>query len=185
MAKPPTKAAAKKPRAKKTPAKKPDRRGTPKGKAVAVAPHGRGRIGNPEHVPTAEQRKIVETHAACGTPHWLIALELQITEPTLYKYYRQELDTGLLRVNARIASLIAKQALGGCKTSQIAWMKSRGGWAEKNALILTGPGGGAVELAAVPRNPDLKKLSDEEAEFYLRVQAKLEGIELAEGEVEP
>jgi hypothetical protein len=206
MAKAPT-TAAKKPRVKLTkagadkpvPAEKPQktaktkpgkpatRRGTPKGKAVVAARNG-GRIGNPKFAPTDEQRKFVETHAACGTPHWLIALEMKpspISETTLREYFRHELDTGLLRVNARIASLVAKQALSGCKTSQLAWLKSRGGWAEKNALILTGPGGGAVELAAVPRNPDLKKLSTEEVEEYLRIQAKLEGIELTEGDLEP
>jgi hypothetical protein len=96
MAKAPT-TAAKKPRVKLT-------------KAGADKPV---RIGNPKFAPTDEQRKFVETHAACGTPHWLIALELKIAESTLYQHFRYELDTGLLRLNARIGSLVAKQALNG------------------------------------------------------------------------
>ncbi len=187
MAQPPKKATPKKPRASKSrkptakavkkidtlPPKKPSRRGTPKGKGVVAGRNG-GRIGNPKFKPTDEQRKIVETHAACGTPHWLIALELKITLPTLQKYFRYELDTGLLRVNARIGSLVAKQALTGDRPSQSLWLKSRGGWNDK--LLLTTPAGQPIELAAVPRNPDLKRLSIEELQDYRRIQAKLEGV---------
>jgi hypothetical protein len=197
MAKPPKKAAAKKPRAankrkmpeqsqvrspgvatsSKAPKVKKDRRGTPKGKGVVVGRNG-GRIGNVKHVATDELKKLVETHAACGTPHWLIALEIGIAESTLYEHYRYQLDTGLLRVNARIGSLVAKQALNGDRASQSLWLKSRGGWTDKSQLVLSGPNGQPIELAAAPRNPDLKKLTDKESETYLRIQAKLEGVDL-------
>lgn len=190
MAKP-SKAAAKKPTAKKIVSGKPTAeavakiatkpraksktpRGTPKGKGVVVGRNGGGRIGNPAFKPTDEQKKIVETHAACGTPQWLIAMELGITEPTLTKYFRFELDTGLLRVNARISACIAKQALNGCRTSQNNWMRGRGGWS--NSLLLSTPPGQPLEMAAAPRNQDLKKLSVEELREYRRIQAKLEGV---------
>jgi hypothetical protein len=186
MAKPPKpKKAAKKPAtvSKNSPAKavkKIDRRGTPKGKGT-VTKTGRGkagRIGNPPFVATDEQRLVVRTHAACGTPHWLIAeiLTPPCSLSTLEKHFRNELDTGLLQVNARMASLIAKQALTGCRTSQRFWMQTRGGWGVKTTTELTGPDGGALQLAAAPRNPNLRLLSDEELEAYERFQAKLEGL---------
>jgi hypothetical protein len=154
--------AAKKPRARKAKigaaqkAKK-DARGTPKGRGTVSAKGGK--IGNPPFVPTDEQRAIVRTHAACGTPHWLIA-EVGFTPPisvdTLTRHFRNELDTGLLQVNSRMASLIAKQGLGGCRTSQRLWMTTRGGWSVKSTQEFTGPDGGPIPVQGVPaRNPNL------------------------------
>jgi hypothetical protein len=41
-------------------------------------------------------RKIAETHAAVGTPHWAIAAEMGISEDTLERHYRRELELGLI-----------------------------------------------------------------------------------------
>jgi hypothetical protein len=83
----PKKAPARKPAAKKLsaaePVKKIDKRGTPKGAGVTKGKGGGGKIGNPPHVPTPELRKLAETHAAVGTPHWAIAAEMAISLDTL------------------------------------------------------------------------------------------------------
>lgn len=141
--------------------KKPDRRGTPKGKATSAGLNGRGRIGNPPHEPTRENRRIVETHAAVGTPHWLIAEELNLSEDTLERHYRSELDRGLLKINARIGGRLAKAALDGCKTRQIFWMKTRAGWKDTSRLEHSGPNGAPIPHSA-PIEADFSKLSREE-----------------------
>lgn len=148
-----------------------DRRGTPKGKGV-VAQNG-GRIGNPPFEPTAEQAKIVETHAAVGTPQWLVAEELGVSEDTLQRHFRKELDRGLLRINARIGAQIAKQALAGCRTSQIFWMKTRGGYKSAATLELGGIGGAPIQHA-VSADVDFSRLSREEKRALEALMIKAE-----------
>jgi hypothetical protein len=144
MAKPP----AKKPTASK---KRADKRGTPKAKGTIKPKHG-GRIGNPPHVPTPELRKLAETHAAVGTPQWAIAEEMDISEDTLQRHYAKELRLGLVRMNARVGSMIANKALAGDGDMQKFWASRRDpAFKSKN------------ELSTPPGQPlEFRNLTDEE-----------------------
>jgi hypothetical protein len=145
---------AKKPAKKPAPAKKraADKRGTPKGGGSIKPKHG-GRIGNPPHEPTAELKKIAETHAAVGTPQWAIAEEMGISEDTLQRHYAKELRLGLIRMNARIGSAVAKKALEGSSEHERFWLARRGGQAWANKQELSTPPGQPLEF---------RNLSDEE-----------------------
>lgn len=170
-------AAKAKPKPKRAPPKRQDKRGAPQGKGTVKARNG-GKIGNPAFTPTAEQKRMVESHAAVGTPHELIcefiinpATGLPISGDTLTRHFEKELAFGLAKTNARIGGLVAKAALKGCKTRQIFWMKHRGGWASKHAIELAGPGGGPIPTTTKP-NLDLKKLSKEELRQLEKLTAK-------------
>lgn len=161
------KAAAAKPKRRPAAKKRQDKRGTPKG-AGTVRASG-GKIGNPPFEATAEQRKLVESHAAVGTPHEIIAELLDISADTLVRHFRKELDQGLARMNSRIGGLVAKAALGGCKTRQIFWMKTRAGWATRHEL--SGPGGGPIPTATRPAL-DPSKLTKKELQELERLALK-------------
>lgn len=97
---------------------KPDR---PRSKAKAPAKskrasaHRVGRGGDGEHVPTERDRKIVEAMASYGIPEPAIAALVGaegITEPTLRKHYRREIDTAQDKLTAQLNESIVAQALG-------------------------------------------------------------------------
>lgn len=156
----PRKAPAAKKRALQA-AKEPDKRGTPKGRGTIKA--NGGQIGNPPHKPSAEGRKIVETHAAVGTPHWAIAAELGISPDTLERHYRKELDMGLIRMNARIGSSIAKKALEGDADMQKFWLARRGGAAWANKQQLSTPPGQPLEFRNLSDDEINARIAEHEA----------------------
>ncbi|MHB0973944.1 MAG: hypothetical protein ACYC0P_06855 [Thiobacillus sp.] len=116
-------------------------------------------MARPTFEPTAEHRELVEQLAAFGIPQPDIANFVKgkngkpITERTLRKYFRTELDSGEVKANVKVARGLFKNATtatethpGGNPTSQIFWLKTRGGWKETPKPIeLTGKNGGPVE----------------------------------------
>ena len=80
------------------------------------------------HMPTDIQRQTVSLHATVGTPQPLIASIIGITEKTLRKHYREELDHAMAKANATIGGALFNKAKGGDTQSQIFWMKTRGKW---------------------------------------------------------
>lgn len=87
-----------------------------------------------EHVPTEATRREVQAHALAGTPQELIAEILQITDKTLRKHYRAELDHALARANATIATTLYGRAKGGDVASMIFWLKTQAGWKETQRI---------------------------------------------------
>lgn len=80
--------------------------------------------------------------AGYGVPEADIAKVIRIDPKTLRKYYRDELDTGHIRANARVAKSLYDLATTGNVTAAIWWSKCRMGWSETNR-----DGGGAGDLA--------------------------------------
>ena len=96
--------------------------------------------------PSDEQRKIVRAMTAYGTPQEQIALVLDVTDKTLRKHFRAELDSGAPEANAQVAESLFNMAIGRAKVikdgevidegvepkpaAAIFWMKSRAGWRE-------------------------------------------------------
>lgn len=137
----------------KTPAKKPDRRGCPKGKgtrqggSAARGAKARGKIGNPPFVATKEQREIVIMGSACGRTHAMIAELLGISDDTLTRHFRKELDEGLEVVNARLGNKLYEGALSGDAKKLEMWFDRRGGpnWRKKTGVEHSGPNGAPIE----------------------------------------
>lgn len=97
--------------------------------------------GRPPHEPDEVTRASVEAMAGCGIPEADIAKVIRIDPKTLRKYYRDELDTGHIRANARVAQSLYEQATTGNVTAAIWWTKARMGWSEKTHLDHTSSDG--------------------------------------------
>lgn len=80
------------------------------------------------HEPSEKERKMVESMAGFGFAENEIARVLEITVPTLAKYYRTELDTGHLKANTQVAASLFRKCLGDgpqAVTACIFWLKTR------------------------------------------------------------
>ena len=132
--------------------------------------------------PTPEQRELVRTLSAVGTPQDNICLLVKdacgkpITGKTLRRHFRGELDEGAVQATAKVAGNLYRFATdphGGLKavTAAIFWMKTRGGWKETQAVELTGKDGAPVEHKQVPS--DLGNLSDDELAQLETLAAKI------------
>lgn len=119
--------------------KKVDRRGAPP-----------GHKGNPPHIPTDENRKIVKALTAYGVPQEDIARQLQISADTLARHYRRELDTAAVEANARMAETLFQAGLKGDVRAMMFWLKTRAKWSETHKLEHTGKDGGAIETRMLP-----------------------------------
>ena len=110
--------------------------------------------GRPPHQPDPASRRLVEHHAAIGTPHAQIAKLLQLSVNTLKKHYPEELELGLARANAVVGGTLFAEAKRGNITAAIFWMKCRAGWRE--IAKVEHSGGTSLEV----RQVDATKLSD-------------------------
>ena len=88
------------------------------------------RRGN-AHVPTDETRNLVRWHAITGTLRPVICDILGISEDTLRRYYRDELDQGLAECNRQVATTLFRKAIGGDNQCMIFWLKTRALWRDK------------------------------------------------------
>ncbi len=103
-------------------------------------------MGRPSHQPTADTRRLVEQHAAVGTPREQIAKLLKIAPHTLKRHYGVELELGLAQANAVVASTLFAAAKRGNITAAIFWMKTRAGWRETTKLEHAGTPGEPIEI---------------------------------------
>jgi hypothetical protein len=90
----------------------------------------RGR-GRPPYAPTDKDRNMVETMIGFGIPDYDIAAVLQIDLKTLRKYYAEELRVGHVKMNAKVASSLYKQATGDgpmAVKAAMFWLERRAGW---------------------------------------------------------
>lgn len=128
---------------------------------VAPEPEKRGR-GQPAWQPTDKERSMVETMAGLGIPEVDIAKVLGKDPKTIRKHCREELDTGLIKANAKVSESLFKKALGngaGSVTAIIWWEKTRGGRKETTVQQHQGGGEGAPPIQTTYRHKlDTKSL---------------------------
>ena len=109
-------------------------------------------MGRPAHKPEPVTRRQVEAMAAYGIPEVDIATVIGIDPKTLRKHYREELDTGSIKANSRIAESLYKKAMGdGAQsvTACIFWLKTRAQWKETIVQEHTGDVGPIVRIERV------------------------------------
>ena len=94
------------------------------------------RGSNRKHLPTEATRGLVKGCVACGASQESICSLLgNIALPTLYKYYREELDTAMVRTNVTMAQALFNNGVKSNNvTAQIFWLKSRAGWVEAQPM---------------------------------------------------
>tara|TARA_E500000318_G_C3495241_1_gene186112 strand:- start:71 stop:358 length:288 start_codon:yes stop_codon:yes gene_type:complete len=63
-----------------------------------------------------------------------IAKIIGVSEKTLRKHYREELELGRVKANATIGGALFNSAKEGNTAAQIFWLKTRAGWRETNRI---------------------------------------------------
>jgi hypothetical protein len=112
--------------------------------------------GRPPYVPNDKDRRIVEAMARSCT-HDQIARALDISDETMRKYYRRELDTAKDAVDAAVGQCLIFQAVGGPEqdwtkaipASTIFYAKTRMGWKEPAQEVKHG---GGLTVKAITAN---------------------------------
>jgi hypothetical protein len=107
------------------------------------------------HQVTEETRKTAENGAGLGLPHAMIATLLGITENTLRRRYRKELDSGKAKATVSVLQTLYKRCIGGSDTAIIWWTKTQLGWREDRSLELRNPPGQPFQQTYVPGSPEL------------------------------
>ena len=108
----------------------------------------KGKRGPAPFQPTEQQRKQVRMMAGMGIQQVNIGKIIGVSDETLRKHFRDELDTGTDMANMAVASnlySIATSNKPGAVPAAIFWMKTRGRWSETNKTEITGANGGPIE----------------------------------------
>lgn len=83
------------------------------------------------HEPTDKTRAEVSALKSFGHTHNEIATYLGISDDTMVKYYKRELDTACIRANSVVANKLYKKATEQEDLSaMIFWLKTRARWRE-------------------------------------------------------
>mgnify|MGYP003343454911 CR=1 FL=1 len=123
------------------------------------------------HEPTEKDRKQVTMMSGIGLTHDQISKVMQISDETLRKYYRDELETGEAKTTALVAQNLFNIATGsgqGAVTAAIFWMKTRAGWREVSRSEVSGPDGGAVKVES-SSTIDIKSLGADQREVLKQI----------------
>lgn len=83
----------------------------------------RGDMANLRYTPSLERRDQVSILVAGGLPEEAIAQLLEISRPTLRKYYREEILTARARRKAEIILAMYHAAISGNVSAQKAWLR--------------------------------------------------------------
>ena len=101
--------------------------------AVMGTEDGGRRPGRPSYQPTDRDRKQVRMMSGMGIPDYDIAKMLQVSTPTLRKYFAEELECGHIEANTKVAMSLFRMATHPDKpnvAAAIFWCKTRMRWAE-------------------------------------------------------
>jgi hypothetical protein len=107
------------------------------------------RGGHNKFKPTDADYNTVKSMAAGGFTHESIARCLGvhgIDKKTLYRHFRDELDTSLDKANATIANVAYQAAARGEAWAVCFWLKCRARWKEVSKFEHTGPDGAAIDI---------------------------------------
>lgn len=106
-------------------------------------------MGRPSYKPTDKNRDLVKMLAGLGIKEADIARVLEISEPTLRKHFRRELDIGITMAVANVGQSLYLNATKKMNvTAQIFFLKTKGGWRE-TAQVVELPEGSKVVGAGV------------------------------------
>ena len=99
-----------------------------------------------EHKPTDDSKKLVRSLSAVGIRYVDIAHKLDITDDTLVKHYKKDLEDGRIDANASIGQTLFQQAKDGNTSAAIFWLKTRAGWKETQTHEIMGADGSSFPL---------------------------------------
>ena len=129
-------------------------------------------MARPAFVVNEALREKVWHLAGLGVPQDDIAKIVGCAPKTLRKRFRDELDRGVAEANAIISGCLFAAAKGGNTTAQIFWMKTRGGWRERqpaddrDADADVGSGSEVLVLPDNNRDPQLTQVLQDAQDKY-------------------
>jgi hypothetical protein len=112
--------------------------------------------GHPKYEPTPADRATVQNLAALGAAHKEIAMCIGregVSEPTLRKHFRRELDKSLTEVKALAMSQVVAAMKRGEAWAVCFFLKGRAGWKEKQGLEHSGPGNEPLHIKVTGIHP--------------------------------
>lgn len=145
----------------------------------------RGR-GRPAYVPEEKDRKQVLTMAGIGLTQDQIAKIMGISDETLRRNYKNELETGTSRMNAMVAQnlySIATSKGQGSVAAAIFWMKTRARWQEVNRNEITGADGAPLDARVNVININGLEFGQRQALKQLLLEAKQSSGQIVDAEV--
>ncbi len=137
-------------------------------------------MARPAHQPLPALRRQAEAMAGYGVPETDIARIIGIDPKTLRKHYRDELETGHVKANAKVAENLYRRTTGEGReavTAAIFWLKTRARWKETSVHELGGTDGGPVEMEIIV--PGAREILRQR---LAAIQGRLEGPESARGD---
>ncbi len=119
------------------------------------------------HTPTEETRSVVQAMTAAGIAQVSIARYFKMTDTTLRKHYRDELELGGEKAVALVAQSLFNKAVSpthpAATTAAIFWLKAnpharKAGWSEQQTIAHEGSDGPPIKteeqnpIAALPKD---------------------------------
>jgi hypothetical protein len=95
--------------------------------------------GRPTFEPTDKQRSQVKAMALAQIDQETIARSIEVSKPTLLKYFRSELDDSNAQADSSVVGALYKSAITGNVAAQIFWCKARLGWSERQVVQVEMP----------------------------------------------
>jgi len=117
------------------------------------------------HIPDENTRLAVYEMSRAGIPQTRIASALKLSEDTLQRHYRHELDNATGEAVKAVANTLFAKAINGDTTAMIFYLKTRGRWSETQKLNVSGPDDGPIQTESVL---DFSEL-DREGKLALRI----------------
>lgn len=102
--------------------------------------------GRKPYVPTDKDRGMVEAMTGCGVSAEDIGKVLGVSGRTVERKFKNELATGHIKANARVAKSLFDQAVTGNMTAAIFWLKARAGWRDVQRTEVVGDNGGPIQV---------------------------------------
>jgi len=132
------------------------------------------KVGRPAFEPTDEQRRTVRAMVAYGVPQEQICKVIGVTDKTLNKHFKHEIETAAIEANSKVAQSLFRKAtsdelVGPSVTAAIFWLKTKAGWKETDRTEHTGPDGGPLKTET---RIDASNYPDEELEVLMRVKQR-------------
>src|SRR5690348_2935444 len=94
---------------------------------------------------------MVRAMSAYGVPQVEICKVIGISDRTLRKAFRDELDRAAIEANAKVAEVCFRMATSGTvPAATFFWLKTRAGWREVNRYEHTGGDGGPIPVQVQP-----------------------------------
>jgi hypothetical protein len=102
--------------------------------STALVPPPSSKGGRPAHIPTEQSRERVREMAAAGARLIDIAIDLDISDQTVMKYYHDDFRRARVKAFAKMGKSIYERGIAGESWAATLYAKTQMGWSEKTQI---------------------------------------------------